>query len=86
VECDARLRGAGRVRVSLVPRHAAPAALFSPQTNGTFDSNDERFACNAATGALYYGPNGSAAGSPRELVATLTEHPTLTATDLFYVG
>jgi Ca2+-binding RTX toxin-like protein len=66
--------------------HPLPAALFSPQTNGTFDNNDERFAYKAATGALYYDANGSTAGSPRELVATLTGHPTLAATDLFYVG
>jgi Bacterial Ig-like domain len=65
---------------------ALPAGLFSSRTNGTFDNSDERFAYNAATGALYYDAQGKTAGSSRQLVATLTGHPTLSAGDLFYVS
>jgi Ca2+-binding RTX toxin-like protein len=66
--------------------HALPTGLFSTQTNGAFDNSAERFAYNAAAGALYYDARGNTAGSSRELVATLTNHPALAGTDLFYVS
>ncbi len=61
-----------------------PASLFSTQTNGTFDNAVERFAYNTTVGTLYYDAQGNTTGSSRELVATLTGHPTFTATNLFF--
>ncbi|HEV2335370.1 MAG TPA: calcium-binding protein, partial [Stellaceae bacterium] len=66
--------------------HALPVTLFSSRTNGTFDAGNttERFAYNASTGQLIYGANGSAS-SGFHTVATLTGHPTVTASDLYFV-
>jgi hypothetical protein len=61
-----------------------PVSLFLANTTGTFATTNERFAYDTSTGALYYGAHGS--GSSRELVAALSGHPTLAATDLFYVS
>ena len=60
--------------------------MFSTQTNGAFDNSAARFAYNATAGALYYDAQGNTAGSSRELVATLTNHPTLAAAGLFFVS
>lgn len=65
-------------------RQQLSASLFSTEANGTFDNAAERFAYNTGTGALYYDAKGNTAGSSPELVATLTGHPTLAATDLFF--
>ncbi|HEY1261626.1 MAG TPA: calcium-binding protein [Stellaceae bacterium] len=62
------------------------ASLFSARTDGTFATAGNRFAYNRANGGLYYDANGSGGGSSRLLVATLTAHPTLTATDLFFIA
>ena len=61
-------------------------SLFSTRPDGTFATTGNRFAYNKATGALYYDANGSGSGSSRLLVATLTTHPTLTASDIFFVA
>ena len=63
-----------------------PASLFSPQTSGAFDNAVERVAYNTASGALYYDGDGDGGGSSRQLVAALTSHPALAATDLFFVS
>jgi hypothetical protein len=62
------------------------AALFSPNTDGTFATAANRFAYNAANGDLYYDASGSAAGSSRVLIADLTNHPHLTAASLFFTS
>jgi hypothetical protein len=59
-----------------------PAALFSTQTNGTFDNTTERFAFNQSTGQLLYSAHGSG-GSPQPVVL-LADHPALSASNLFY--
>jgi Ca2+-binding RTX toxin-like protein len=63
-----------------------PATMFATNPTGSFGTAAERFAYDTATGALYYDAHGNAAGSSREPVATLGGHPTVTATDLFYVS
>ncbi|MFI4948001.1 MAG: beta strand repeat-containing protein, partial [Alphaproteobacteria bacterium] len=77
--------GLGLAGATSTPK-ALPAALFSGQANGTFDAGNtiERFAYNASTGQLIYGANGSASGSLLT-VATLTGHPMVTASDLYFV-
>ena len=62
-----------------------PASLFSPQSNGSFTTAAQRFSYNSTSGALSYDADGSGAGASR-LIATLTTHPTLAITDLFFVG
>jgi Ca2+-binding RTX toxin-like protein len=60
------------------------ASVFSTRTNGTFAAAGNRFAYDRATGALFYDADGSRGGSSRLLVATLTTHPTLAASDIFF--
>ena len=71
-------------RRSTTPQ-ALPASLFSPQSNGSFTTATQRFAYNSTSGALSYDADGSGAGASR-LIATLTTHPTLAITDLFFVA
>jgi hypothetical protein len=61
------------------------AAQFSSRSNGTFDTADERFAYDSGAGVLYFDADGSGAGSSRQRIATLTGHPTVTASDLFFL-
>lgn len=63
-----------------------PAGLFSPATNGTFDKPGERFAYDKSSGALYFDADGSGASDHRLLVATLSNHAAITASDLFFVS
>jgi Ca2+-binding RTX toxin-like protein len=63
-----------------------PSALFSPAANGTFDRPGERFAYNGSSGALYFDADGNGASHPRQLVAVLSGHPSVTASDLFFVS
>jgi Ca2+-binding RTX toxin-like protein len=63
---------------------ALPSNLFSSKTDGTFDNTTERFAYNATTGQVVYSDDGSGP-DPSRAVATLTGHPTLTASDLYFV-
>jgi Ca2+-binding RTX toxin-like protein len=65
---------------------AIAASLFSTNTNGTFSSTESRFAYNNTTGALFYDAGGSATPAASQLVATLTNHPTLTASDLYFIS
>jgi Ca2+-binding RTX toxin-like protein len=58
--------------------------VFSTRTNGTFAAAGNRFAYDRATGALFYDADGSRGGSSRLLVATLTTHPILAASDIFF--
>jgi Ca2+-binding RTX toxin-like protein len=67
---------------------AAPLAetLFKANAAGGFTSSAQRFAYNTTSGALYYDRDGSRTGSSRQLIATLSHHPTLAATDLFFIA
>ncbi len=76
--------GLGLAGASATPQ-ALPASLFSPQSNGSFTTTAQRFAYNSTSGALSYDADGSGAGASR-LIATLTTHPTLATTDLFFVA
>jgi Ca2+-binding RTX toxin-like protein len=75
----------GLAKAGAAPR-PLPTALFSTRTNGTFDKPGERFAYDNSTGRLYFDADGNGASHSRELVATLANHPTLTAGDLFFVA
>ena len=76
--------GIGRELVGSLPRPVT-AAQFSPRPNGTFDTAAERFAYDAGSGPLYFDADGSGTGSSPPRVATLAGHPTLTASDLFFL-
>ena len=76
--------GLGLAGASTTPQ-ALPVSLFSPQSNGSFTTAAQRFAYNSTSGALSYDADGSGAGASR-LIATLTTHPTLAITDLFFVA
>jgi Ca2+-binding RTX toxin-like protein len=65
---------------------AIASSLLSTRTDGTFATVGARFAYNKAAGAFYYDADGSGGGSSRQLVATLTTHPTLTASDIFFTS
>src|SRR5947208_16286192 len=62
------------------------ASLFSPHTDGTFATPDNRFAYDSASGRLYYDARGSAPGSSSALIANLTNHPHLGAANLFFTS
>ncbi|MGH7064537.1 MAG: hypothetical protein ACREET_10690, partial [Stellaceae bacterium] len=77
--------GLGLARASAAPK-ALPARLFSARTNGIFDKPGERFAYDKSTGRLYFDGDGSGATDSRQLVATLSNHAAVTASDLFFVS
>jgi len=62
------------------------ASLFSSHTDGTFATPDNRFAYNSATGMLYYDAQGSTPGSTSFAIADLTNHPHLSAANLFFTS
>jgi Ca2+-binding RTX toxin-like protein len=62
----------------------AAATLFKANATGAFTTAAQRFAYNTASGALYFDHDGSGGASPRQLITSLTGHPTLAATDLFF--
>jgi hypothetical protein len=63
-----------------------PADLFTANPIGSFTDASERLAYDTSTGALYYDPHGDKPGSSRELVATFTGHPQITAGNVFFVS
>ena len=65
---------------------ALPSNLFTSNTTGNASSGTQRFIYNTTSGNLFYDADGSGAGSSPQLSATLTGHPTLTASDLFFVS
>ena len=67
----------------------APGALAASQlaanTTGLSSDNDDRFVYNTTSGALYYDSDGTGIAS-RELIASLTHAPHLSASDFFIVA
>jgi Ca2+-binding RTX toxin-like protein len=74
------LSGASSTPQALLP------TLFTSNSTGSFTSAAERFAYDTSTGALFYNAHGNTPGSSSQLVATLTGHPVLAATDLFFTS
>jgi Ca2+-binding RTX toxin-like protein len=66
--------------------HTIVAALFSPNTNGTFATAGNRFAYDQSTGNLYYDVGGSAMPASSVRIADLTNKPHLAAANLFFTS
>ena len=66
---------------------AAPTAatLFTSNAKGSFTTAAQRFAYDTTNGDLFFDFRGSAGASPLE-IATLSNHPTLTAGDITFVA
>ncbi len=76
--------GADEGKGTATPQPIAKA-LFSPDINGTFATTANRFAYNTKTGGLFYDADGIGKAHASERIATLTDHPTLTASDIFFI-
>ena len=75
----------GQGGASSIPQ-ALPTTLFTSNTTGAFSTTAQRFAYNTTNGQLLYDSQGSTSGSTTHLVATLTNHPNITAaSQLFFV-
>ena len=61
------------------------ASAFSPNINGTFATPANHFAYHQSTGQLYYDSGGSSTPNAAHLIATLSNHATVTVADLFFV-
>jgi autotransporter passenger strand-loop-strand repeat protein len=72
----------GQSGASATPK-ALPTSLFTSDATGAFTAATQRFAYDAANGDLYYSASGTTASE--HLVATLTNHPTLAASHLFFI-
>ena len=65
---------------------ALPSSLFVSDGTGTFSSTSptgQRFAYGTSNGELFYSASGTTA--TEHLVATLTGHPALAASHLFFI-
>jgi Ca2+-binding RTX toxin-like protein len=62
---------------------AADARFWASSTGTAHDAND-RVVYNSTTGSLYYDADGSGAGAS-QLIATLTGHPAVAATDIVVI-
>ncbi len=76
--------GADEGKGTTTPQSIA-ISLFSTSTNGSFTTTANRFAYNAKTGGLFYDADGSGKADASQRIATLTNDPTLTASDLFFI-
>jgi hypothetical protein len=63
-----------------------PAGLFAANANGHFTTAFQRFAYDTTHGKLYYDAAGDKVGSSRLLVASFNDHPSLTASKVFFVS
>ncbi|MGH7065237.1 MAG: hypothetical protein ACREET_14270 [Stellaceae bacterium] len=72
----------GQSGASATPQQL-PGNLFVENATGKFTNTTERFADDTANGKLFFAADGS--GSTPELVATLTNHPELSASQLFFI-
>jgi hypothetical protein len=61
-----------------------PASLFTPNSTGAFTAGTQRFAYDSTSGALFYSASGMTA--TEHLVTSLTGHPALTASHLFFIS
>jgi hypothetical protein len=62
-----------------------PPTLFHASATGAFTGTAQRFAYNTTDGRLRFDADGKGGSSSPQLVATLTDHPALAASDLFFV-
>ncbi len=62
---------------------ALPAGLFVADSTGTFTAATQRLAYGTSNGDLYYSASGTTA--TEHLVTTLTGHPTIAASHLFFI-
>ncbi|MGH7060348.1 MAG: hypothetical protein ACREFH_08185, partial [Stellaceae bacterium] len=62
-----------------------PGTLFVADKTGTFATATQRFAYGTTNGELFFDKDGSGSAS-RQLVATLSGAPHLTAADFFYIA
>ncbi|MGH7059188.1 MAG: M10 family metallopeptidase C-terminal domain-containing protein, partial [Stellaceae bacterium] len=74
----------GLARAGTVPR-ALPAGLFSTRSDGSFDQPGERFSYDKTHGKLYFDADGNGSSDRSQLVATLANHASIGASDLFFV-
>jgi Ca2+-binding RTX toxin-like protein len=63
---------------------ALPADLFVSNAAGAFTATTQRFAYGTANGELFYSASGATA--TEHLVATLSGHPALAASQLFFIS
>jgi len=63
---------------------ALPANLFTSNGTGAFTAGTQRFAYDSTSGALFYSASGTTA--TEHLVTSLTGHPALTASHLFFIS
>jgi Ca2+-binding RTX toxin-like protein len=61
-------------------------SLFSPNTNGTFATPQNRFAYDQKTGNLWYDADGSNKGSLPALIGSFQNQAHLTASNLFFIS
>ncbi|HEV2098556.1 MAG TPA: hypothetical protein VGR45_06465, partial [Stellaceae bacterium] len=64
---------------------ALPTTLFVANSSGSFTNAVQRFAYNTTSGQMMFDADGNGSGSAPQLVSTLTNHPTVTASQLFFV-
>ena len=76
------LGGASSTPQALTASEAA--TLFTANATGAFANTSQRLAYDTANGELFSSTAGS--GSASHLVATLTNHPTIAAGQLFFIG
>jgi filamentous hemagglutinin len=76
------LSGAGATPQMMTPSEAS--TLFTANATGKFNNTSQRLAYSTATGKLFASADGS--GSSAQLVATLTAHPSIAATQLFFIS
>jgi Ca2+-binding RTX toxin-like protein len=62
------------------------ASLFAANSTGAFAAAAQRLAYDTGDGTLFFDADGSGHASSRQLIATLTGHPTLTSGDISFVA
>jgi hypothetical protein len=62
------------------------ATLFTANSTGKFTTTSQRLAYDTANGQLFADANGSGGGASAHLVATLTNHPSIAAAQLFFIS
>jgi len=75
----------GQSGASATPQ-ALPTTLFGSSATGAFGAAAQRFAYDTSNGQLLYDSQGNTSGSTPQLVATLTNHPAVSASQLFFIS